>query len=126
MAAARFDGVAEFPGAARFLDGWMGRGFAYPYSTPDQVPGFEALGVLGRGVVQTGRLVLASAALLEVRINAIRQLAEALTTGDLESGDGRTWEAITMLRLRLEGPVDLGRVCSVGYTIDYAYVGLGA
>ena len=122
MGTARFNNVAEFPGAARFIDGWMGRGFNYPYSTGDQLPNFQELGVLGRGVVQTGRLVLTSPLILQARLNVIRGLAEALTTADLEAGDGRVWQDITMLRLRLEQPVDVGRVCSVAYTIDYAYL----
>ncbi|MEM1422664.1 MAG: hypothetical protein AAGH64_01550 [Planctomycetota bacterium] len=121
MGIPRFNGVAEFPGAARFIDGWMGRGFDYPYSSSDQRPDFVTKGVLGRGVVQTGRLVIVSPLLLQVRLGVIRGLAEALTVADLEAGDGRTWPDITMMRLRLEGPVDVGRVCSVAYTIDYAY-----
>ena len=122
MGTARCNNVAEFPGAARFIDGWMGRGFNYPYSTGDQLPNFQELGVLGRGVVQTGRLVLTSPLILQARLNVIRGLAAALTTADLEAGDGRVWQDITMLRLRLEQPVDVGRVCSVAYTIDYAYL----
>ena len=122
MSVARFGGVAQFPGPARFVDGWMGRGFNFPYSTIDQLQSFQARDVLGRGVVQSGRLVLSSPILLEARLGVIRGLAESLTTAELESGDGRSWDGITMLRLRLEPPVDLGRVCSVAYTIDYAYL----
>ncbi len=122
MGVARFNGSAEFPGPTRFMDGWMGQGFQYPLSGGSFSTDFQAEGVLGRGVVQTGRLVLSSAGLLTVRLADIRGLAEALTVGTLDTGEGRTWPGITMLRLRLDGPVDRGRVWSVGYTIDYAYL----
>lgn len=121
MGVARFNGSALWlPGTTRFVDGWVGQAFDYPGGGIGSNQDFQANGVLGRGVVQTGRLVVASAALLQAKVGQLASIAEALTEGTLDAGDGRVWNGITMLRIRFKSPVSKGRVWSVAYTIDYA------
>lgn len=120
MGAARFGGALVFPGVSRFREGWMGRSFNYPNSGGNPSDIIEVNGVLETTVVQTGRLVSGSESALESRIDTLRGLAEAQTVGTLESGGTRVWTGITMLRVRFDDRVDVGRQWSVGYTVDYA------
>lgn len=121
--AGTFDGSGMFTsGPARFVDGWLGQGFDYPRSGNNSTGFFATSGVLARGVTQTGRLVATTSSALQAFIDTIKATAEAETTGDLVSPDGRSWEDITMLRIRFDDRVDRGRVFSVGYTIDYGEV----
>ncbi len=77
-------------------------------------------------LVQTGRLVAQSESALWSLADAIVALAEEARVGDLVEHSGRTWPQMTMLRFEPTGPIDIGRVVSLGYSIDYIRLNVAA
>jgi hypothetical protein len=74
-------------------------------------------------VVQTGRLIGADEADLWAQVDAIQAEAELPRTGTLVDHHGRSWTGLTLLRFAPTGPVDRGRVASLGYEAVYRRLG---
>lgn len=77
-------------------------------------PGIEVLGDHTPTVRVRGRLTAASAAALTTLTDALE--AQVNTKGDLFDDAGRTWSGLTMIEVLYDGPPEVGRVCSIGYT----------
>lgn len=86
-------------------------------------PGSRVLGALELAVIVTGRLVAESDAGLDDLLGAMRaQLTTPPTVGDLVDGHGRTFEAMSFVRLATADRIDRGRVVSLAYTARFLNV----
>lgn len=119
--ASSFKGLDLFgSGAHRFVMSRQGL-YTAPLSAvggnPAQ-PGSAWFGDLEREVHVIGRLVAAGEATLWSLRDAIVAQADSTSTpvpGTLVDSHGRTWASMSLYRYEETGPVDRGRVWSVGY-----------
>lgn len=70
-------------------------------------------------IVQTGRLIGTDDDDLWDQIDTITAQAQASLTGTLVIPTGRSWNTMTLLRMKPEGPIDHGREVSMPYRADY-------
>ena len=119
-----FNGVALFnSGPHRFAPGKVGRLLDNPLRGGNVYPYSQDRGTLEPEITQTGRLVAASEGALWALWDAVRDKAEAPTTGTLIDHSGRSWPGMTMVMVQATGPVDRGRVFSLEYTVRYLKFG---
>lgn len=109
--------IVERQGQTELSPGWQPpQGQPYAKWTP--------IGPVQLSVRVRGRLTAAT----ESGLWALRDaLAGALTTspssGTLEDGNGRSWPGMWLVRYEETGPVDVGRVWSIGYEAVFRRVG---
>ena len=115
----QFDGQSLFDsGPHRLVIGRMGRFVAPPFPQGGG-PAFSIdYGVRERTLEVVGRLTASSVGVLFQRFNAIRDLAEASTVGTV-SWLGQSWTGMRMIDVQTTGPIDRGRVVSLGYTVRW-------
>jgi len=75
-------------------------------------------------IVQRGRLIAANPTALWALVDSVRTQAELPRTGTLVDHHGRSWASMTLIRFELAGPIDRGRVASVGYVAEYLRYGI--
>ncbi len=125
MPAATWNGSQVFGlGPVRFTEGRMGRAYRNPLSGFSGGSLITDEGKRELRVTQRGRLVESSEAALQARIVQLRALTEAPAMGTLRATALRTWNDVTMLEMLLDDRLDKGRRWSVGYTIEYARLGV--
>lgn len=84
------------------------------------VGGSFVSGDLELRITVRGRLVATSEpALWSLRDAITDEAASAAGPGTLADGRGRTWTGVRLLSFTPDGPVDRGRVFSVGYTAEF-------
>jgi hypothetical protein len=90
-------------------------------------PGVDGarLTMLGRSatrITQTGRLVAAEVPALLALRDAILDKCDG-RAADLVDGQGATSPNMVIVRFEMAGEIDIGRVCSLRYEIDYVEAG---
>lgn len=105
-------------GPCTFEVGPRGQQWARKVDLGVSAPGIEVLGDHTTTVRVHGRLTAASAAALTTLGDALE--AQVDSKGDLVDDTGRTWSGLTMIEVVYEGPHDVGRLWSVGYTALFA------
>lgn len=84
------------------------------------VAGSFVSGDLELRITVRGRLVATSESGLWARRDAITdEAASTAVAGTLADGRGRNWTGMRLLSFTPEGPVDRGRVFSVGYAAEF-------
>ncbi|MHC4976130.1 MAG: hypothetical protein ACYTF7_05935 [Planctomycetota bacterium] len=78
-----------------------------------------ALGTLQLVVEQRGRLIATSWDALWDQVETIRSAAETRVLGTLIDNHGRAWSNMTIVRFNPDNQVDVGRVYSLAYRVDY-------
>jgi hypothetical protein len=122
--ASTFAGMALFgSGPHRFAMGRVGRHVLEPDRGQNTLPTTWDRARAELQVVQTGRLIGADEADLWAQVDAIQAEAELPRTGTLVDHHGRSWTGLTLLRFAPTGPVDRGRVASLGYEAVYRRLG---
>ena len=114
-----FDSLDLFAsGPCVFEAGPRGRQWARKVDLGTDEPGIQVLGDHTLTVRVRGRLSAASAAALTTLSDALE--AQVDSKGDLIDDDARMWKGLTMIEVVYEGPPEVGRLWSVGYTALFA------
>ncbi len=120
-----FAGVPVFPGSiTRVLPEAVGQQLLPRRAMNLPGSGSVAIGPLEVAVTITGRMHAADAAKLESALELTRAAGSPpLTPSVLADEDtGRTWDDMTFVRFELTGPMEIGRVASVGFRARFVRI----
>lgn len=82
--------------------------------------GYSSLGALALSVVVRGRIIEAEGESLEEKLTSIDNLArDTGSTADLVCDDAGSFAGVNLVKFTRTGPVDLGRVRSVGFEAQF-------
>lgn len=115
-----YNGVQYFDsGPHRFIIGETGRIILPPFAGSNALPIWSDEGQQTLRITQRGRLIDDDEDGLWEQFRAIQTEAESDTIADLVDAGGQVWEDMRMVSVTATGPVDRGRVVSIGYEIEY-------